>query len=116
MVLAEDVRDMGARLLLSKGCHIQPEHIKMFKMWGIGEVSVVGNLDAERGKDIKSNPLLMEKIAGQVKHQFKMNNLRHPIVKEIFAASILFRCKSGQISELEAYRAEPRIQPEAPQG
>jgi HD-like signal output (HDOD) protein len=107
MVLAEDVKDMGARLLLSKGSKIQNEHIKMFRMWGIGEVAVVGNMKAEQDSSNKSDPVLMEKIAGQLKRQFKMNDLRHPIIKEIFAASVLYRSKSGNIIEFEPPQALP---------
>ncbi|MEJ2657650.1 MAG: hypothetical protein P8012_10715 [Desulfobacterales bacterium] len=41
MVLSEDVKDISSRLLLTKGQKIQSNHIRIFKIWGITEVSVV---------------------------------------------------------------------------
>ena len=42
MVLAEDVLDVNSRLLLKEGGTVEAQHIRMFKMWGVGEVDVQG--------------------------------------------------------------------------
>ena len=44
-ILAEEVRDINGRLLLARGSEILPNHIRIFKIWGISEVKVA---DAER--------------------------------------------------------------------
>lgn len=41
MVLSEDVRDLNTRLLLARDLKIQSKHVRILKMWGITEVSVV---------------------------------------------------------------------------
>ena len=45
MILSEDVRDINTRLLLSKGQKIVPKHIRILKIWGVSEVSVVGAVE-----------------------------------------------------------------------
>ena len=42
MVLAGAVRDINGRLLLAEGRTIQPDHLRIFKMWGVSEVPVQG--------------------------------------------------------------------------
>lgn len=97
MVLSEDVKDMNARLLLKKGGEIQPNHINMFKMWGISEVSVVGDHESENDAGSQGDPEILEKIASHAKNHFKMNDLRHPLIKELFILSVKYRSKTGQI-------------------
>ena len=88
MVLADDVTDMNARLLLAKGSKIQPCHIKMFKMWGIGEVPVDGD-HVDKKPAGQGDPELMNLMADRAKTLFKMNDLRQPLIKEIFTLSVL---------------------------
>jgi hypothetical protein len=45
MVLAADVLDTNGRMLLSKGKGIEANHINIFKMWGVTEVSAVAHGD-----------------------------------------------------------------------
>ena len=40
-ILAEEVRDINGRLLLSKGHKIEANHIRIFKIWGITQVHLV---------------------------------------------------------------------------
>ncbi len=71
MVLADDVKDMNARLLLSKGLKIESKHIRMFKMWGISEVDVVGDHDDEENTDSGNDPALIQIVADHTKELFK---------------------------------------------
>ena len=41
-ILAEEVRDVNGRLLLAGGTRIQPNHIRIFKIWGISQVIITG--------------------------------------------------------------------------
>ena len=47
MVLSEEVKDIKGRLLLKKGQKIESNHIRILKMWGITEVTIVGEADSE---------------------------------------------------------------------
>ena len=49
MILADDVRDVKGRLLLTKGKPIGPEHIRIFKIWGIPQVQILGAQGEEPG-------------------------------------------------------------------
>lgn len=108
MVLSEDVKDMNARLLLKKGGEIQPRHIGMFKMWGVSEVSVVGGHESGNGGARQSDPHILEDIANRARVHFKMNDLRHPLIKEIFILSIQHRSKTGHVYKDEGVSAAPR--------
>jgi hypothetical protein len=62
-VLAEEVRDINGRLLLSKGHTIEAKHIRIFKIWGISEVNL-----AETGRhDDTSDPLIDPAMIEQTK-------------------------------------------------
>jgi hypothetical protein len=50
MILAEDVKDVQGRLLLANGRPIGPEHIRVFKIWGIPQVEVRGGGGRRAGK------------------------------------------------------------------
>ena len=52
MVLADEVRDLSGKLLLGKGKTIQPDHFRVFKIWGVTEVNICGN----NGKKKESKP------------------------------------------------------------
>ena len=47
MVLSQDIRDVNGRLLLAKEDKIRPNHIRIFKTWGIAEVVVLGDSGSE---------------------------------------------------------------------
>ena len=52
MVLSEDARDINSRLLFAKGQKIKSKHIRIFKIWGITEVSVVGSQDRKKMQNL----------------------------------------------------------------
>lgn len=101
MVLAEEVRDVNSRLLLPKGIEVETKHIRMFKMWGIGDVDVAGDQDGDTGEDSKSDPDQLEKVAMVAKDRFKFNDLSHPLIKEIFTQSVLYQCKENQVPDIK---------------
>jgi HD-like signal output (HDOD) protein len=95
MVLSEDVRDIKSRLLLTKGQKIQSKHIRIFKIWGITEVNVVGeSRDKKNNTEILIDPDKLEKITEEKKFLFKHVDLSHPAVQELFRISLVYR--SGQ--------------------
>ncbi len=55
-VLAEEVRDINGRLLLSKGHTIAANHIRIFKIWGISEVNLLGPIRYDDTPDPAMDP------------------------------------------------------------
>jgi HD-like signal output (HDOD) protein len=91
MVLADEVRDLSGRLLLGKGKTVQPEHLRVFKIWGVTEINVYGdNGDKEKSKP-NFDPEQIEKIKERTQQVFSHTDLDHPAIKEIFRLSVLFR-------------------------
>ena len=93
MILDEEVKDINGRLLLKKDKKIQPNHIRIFKIWGITEVSIRGNNGSKDTPINPANPELIEKIKESALDRFRHTDLEHPAVKEIFRISVLFRSK-----------------------
>ena len=98
MVLSEDVLDINAKLLLSKGQQITPKQIRVLKIWGITEVDVVGEKDKSNIEAPQADPEIIQEIKESVKEIFKNVDLKHPAIKEIFELSV-------------AHRSQNRIQP-----
>ena len=91
MVLADEVRDIGGRLLLGKGKTIQPDHFRVFKIWGVTEVNIRGNNGDKEAAKPNLDPEQIEKIKESTLQIFCHNDLEHPAIKEIFRLSVLFR-------------------------
>jgi HD-like signal output (HDOD) protein len=101
MVLSEDVRDIKSRLLLTKGQKIQSKHIRIFKIWGITEVGVVGeSQDKKNNTEIHIDPDKLEKITEETQFLFKHVDLSHPAIQELFRLSLLSKgCQGNNIHE-----------------
>ncbi len=98
-VLAEEVRDISGRLLLSKGQTIEANHIRIFKIWGISEVNLVGAERQEDTSDPLMDPAMIEQTKKSVTALFCQMDLEHPAVKEIYRIAVQFRCKHNIIVE-----------------
>lgn len=95
--LAAEVRDINGRLLLAEGQEILPNHIRIFKIWGIPEVKVAG---PSNGKDIPEpefNPDLFEQAQKNMKIHCQHVDLDHPAIKEIFRLAVQYRCRNNLI-------------------
>lgn len=92
-ILAKEVRDINGRLLLSSGNKLEANHIRIFKIWGVPEVSLV----AADHHDDSHEPDRETVFAGQkeesLKALFRHVDLMHPAVKEIYKLAALFRDK-----------------------
>jgi hypothetical protein len=88
MVLADEVIDLSGRLLLGKGKTIQPDHFRVFNIWGVTEVNIRGN----NGDKEETKPNLdseqYEKTKESTLQVFSHNDLNHPAIKEIFRLSV----------------------------
>jgi HD-like signal output (HDOD) protein len=93
MILDQEVRDINGRLLLKKEKEIQPSHIRIFKIWGVTEVSIRGNNGSKDTSSGPADPELIENMRENTQDLFRHVDLEHPAAKEIFRLSVLFRCK-----------------------
>lgn len=106
-VLHEDVRDVNGRLMLAKGHKIDANHIRVFKIWGVSEVSVreddVLAPDIDADKDI-------EKLRGiEQTTEIIMQNIdiSHPVVSEIYRTAVEHRYQNDLIIDFKNRRKIP---------
>ncbi len=92
-ILAEEVRDINGRLLLARGNEIQPNHIRIFKIWGISEVHVAGASVRMDKFDSELNPELVEQAQESMMILCRHVDMEHPAIKEIFKLAVQFRCR-----------------------
>jgi HD-like signal output (HDOD) protein len=92
MVLADDVRDIRGRLLLTRGRPIGPEHIRIFKMWGIPQIEIIGVAgDPEASPPPPPDPAWLATVRTQTERLFRHTRQEHPAVQEIFNQAVLHR-------------------------
>jgi len=116
-LLAEDVRDINGRLLLTKGEKIQPKHIRIFKIWGIPEVKIIGENQSNAELQVEEHTENIEQVKDVVQTVFSHTDLEHPAIKEIFNQAVMFRSKQhGVASDSTIYLEECPIPEESHEG
>ena len=98
-ILAEEVRDINGRLLLAKGHAIEERHVRIFKIWGIPEVNLVGADHHEATSDPSMDAAMLEQTKKSVKTLLCHVDPAHPAIKEIYRLAVNFRCKHNIIVE-----------------
>jgi HD-like signal output (HDOD) protein len=96
-IIAEEVRDINGRLLLAKGNAIQPNHIRIFKIWGISEVNVAGDESHKDRIDSELGSELVEQARENMMVLCRHVDLEHPAIKEIFKLAVQFRCRNDLV-------------------
>ena len=92
MILADDVRDVKGRLLLTKGKPIGPEHIRIFKIWGIPRVQILGAQgENEPLATPPADPGRLEAVRKETESVFRYTDRDHPAIKEIFSLAVNHR-------------------------
>ncbi len=104
MILSEDVLDINARLLLSKGQQITPKHIRILKVWGIIDVNVVGDKGCTEPEASFVDPEIVEAVKVSTREIFKNVDLEHPALEEIFKLSVDYRSRNHSPHPGEAVR------------
>ncbi len=89
-MIARDVMDLNGRVLLTAGVKTTPKHLKIFKIWGIAEISIEGQPGAQgRSAEVKeTGSKRLDEIKDQLKTAFLYNDLDHPFIKELFGICI----------------------------
>ena len=107
MVLAGEVRDVNGRLLLAKGEKIQPSHIRVFKMWGVSEVNIVGDVETEDKVEADIDPDVWEETKESTALIFQHVDREHPALDVLFDLCVLFRSKhNGLVSKCDITAGE----------
>ena len=111
-ILAQEVRDISGRLLLARGNEIGVNHIRIFKIWGVSEVTVEGPARGNEKPDPESNPEILEQVIETAKTLFQHADLDHPVIKKIFNLSVQFRCEHNLVDTVgEVHIEEHEIAP-----
>lgn len=106
-VLSEDVRDINGRLMLSKGQQINSNHIRIFKMWGISEVSVNEDCHAAVNSDVNGDREKLRLAEDSVKTVLQNLDTTHPAVAQIYRSAIEYRYRKNRFILSEERRPLP---------
>jgi hypothetical protein len=86
MVLAQPVRNAQGVLLLDTGARITKKNIRIFKSWGVSEVSVKGNISESKvGNDSPAAPV-KKSVEMELKEKFS-DVMEDPVMRAIFEAA-----------------------------
>jgi HD-like signal output (HDOD) protein len=88
MTLSEDVKDMNGRLLIAKGVSVESQHLRVLKMWGVGEVAVEEAEPEPADAPSGINTEQMDRAGREIIRAFADLDLEHPAIKEIVKLSI----------------------------
>jgi hypothetical protein len=86
MILARPVRNHQGVLLLDAGARISKKNIRIFKSWGVLEISIKGNPAKAEPRSGDSGVRVKESIEIQLKEKF-CDVLDDPVMVEIFNAA-----------------------------
>ena len=91
MTLSQDVRDQDGRLLASRGQSATPKLIRIFKIWGIGEVWVNESNSQLPPNEMQNLPPedILNKAEEIVRYRFQHNDLNDPFIEKLFRVSCL---------------------------
>jgi hypothetical protein len=86
MVLKHHVTDRSGRLLLPEGATLEAKHFAIFRMWGVLEVEVTNEGEAEtvtsqQGDEIA--PELLALASAAISPIFVHNDAEHPAIREL---------------------------------
>ncbi len=93
MILEENVRDVNLRLLMSKGQKITEKHLRIFKIWGVSQVSIVGGATPENDRLPEMSDENIAAVKEAIQSVFKNADLGHPTLKQIFKVCLIHRLK-----------------------
>lgn len=84
MVLAADVKDRRGRLLLTAGREVTVHALRIFKIWGVTEVEVVGCEPPAAADDGPADLVRLEAARAHLAECFRYADRAHPAIVELF--------------------------------
>ena len=106
MVLANSVRNHQGVLLLDAGTKITKKNIRIFKSWGVIEVSVKGELNELKAAGETPVAGVKDTVEIELKTRFS-NVLDDPVMVEIFNAACKLLIKDLTKNEHEKENSRP---------
>ena len=106
MVLAEDVRDMNGRRLLSAGCSINDKCLHILKTWGILDVMISASADAQNAPDDLE---VADEDQSESREIFSLMDRKNPLIQELWKRSLEIHRQRGY-----SRFSEPHSEPEPP--
>lgn len=94
MILARPVRNHQGVLLLEADAKISKKNIRIFKSWGILEISIKGNLSESNSSTKVGETEVKESLEKQLKEKFS-DVLDDPVMTEIFNAARILLMKDS---------------------
>jgi hypothetical protein len=105
MVLEEAVRDLNGRALMKEGSVMSEKTIRILKMWGIVEVTVVNT--AVGGEEVAAtsliDPRIMELAESEAGSLFRHTNRKNLFVEELYRLATL---RIAKVRSKEAHNAQ----------
>ena len=86
MILARPVRNHQGILLLEAGAKITRKNIRIFKSWGVSEITIKGNLTEARKSPGNDDSKTRDSIEKQLREKFS-DVLDDPVMVGIFNAA-----------------------------
>lgn len=103
MILQKDIKDDTGRLIISSGTVLNSKHLRILKIWGIGEAFVLRSKHISesakdfRGYEAMEDPNFLYKdqniCAETAKKKFKFNDLEYPFISELYKTYLALECK-----------------------
>ncbi|NDY41294.1 DUF3391 domain-containing protein [Dissulfurirhabdus thermomarina] len=86
MVLARSAVDRNNRVLLAAGTTLTEDHIKIFRAWGVTEVSVEGRVPGppETEAAAAADPERIREVRERLEERFRHVDLEDPVAREVF--------------------------------
>jgi hypothetical protein len=86
MILAQPVRNAQGVLLLDTGARITKKNIRIFKSWGVNEVSVKGDISESKTGDEPPVAPVKKSVEMELKEKFS-DVMADPVMRAIFTAA-----------------------------
>lgn len=90
MVVGRDVTDRNGRVLLRAGNVLNSKHLRIFKSWGIAELTVTEAIASNSGSHpspestAPADSAPENEMEQQLSRLFRFNNRQHPAIRELF--------------------------------
>jgi hypothetical protein len=91
MILKRNVTDRSGRMLLPEGATLEAKHFGIFRMWGVLEVEVTDEGEAEPVVQLlgdEADPELMKQASDEICRIFSHNDPEHPAIRELIRICI----------------------------
>jgi putative nucleotidyltransferase with HDIG domain len=114
MILCQDVKDPGGRLLAASGQELSEKLIRVFKIWGVGDLRVKTSQEAEgAAEETELDPETRRRAEEITRYRFQYNDMNDPFVDELFRIASAKKAKKLQANPSDdPFSADPPEEPE----